>query len=51
MPRLCFSRRLHPGRDVHAIGVLLDNNLGVMAKDILLADSIERVARSCASAR
>jgi hypothetical protein len=34
----------HPGGEVHAIGVYIDNNLGVMAKDILLANSIEAVA-------
>jgi hypothetical protein len=33
----------HPSGETHAIGVLIEN-LGVMAKDILLADSIDRVA-------
>jgi hypothetical protein len=39
-----FLEAQHPGGDVHAIGVLIDNNLGRMAKDVLLADSIDRVA-------
>jgi hypothetical protein len=34
----------HATGDTHAIGVYVDNNLGVMAKDLLLADSIDRVA-------
>ena len=33
----------HPGGETHAVGVYIDNNLGVMAKDILLADSIDWV--------
>jgi hypothetical protein len=33
-----------PSGDKHAIGVLIDNNVGRMAKDILLVDSIDRVA-------
>ena len=39
-----FLEARHPGGETHAVGVLIDNNLGVMAKDILLADSIDRVA-------
>ncbi|MGZ6589875.1 MAG: hypothetical protein ACXVHX_37165, partial [Solirubrobacteraceae bacterium] len=39
-----FLEARHPGGEMHAVGVLIDNNLGVMAKDILLADSIDRVA-------
>jgi hypothetical protein len=39
-----FLEARHPGGEIHAVGVLIDNNLGVMAKDVLLADSIERVA-------
>jgi hypothetical protein len=39
-----FLEARHPSRETHAIGVLIDNNLGHMAKDILLADSIDRVA-------
>jgi hypothetical protein len=39
-----FLEARHPSGETHAIGVLIDNNLGVMAKDILLADSIDRVA-------
>ncbi len=34
----------HAGEEPHAVGVYIDHNLGVMAKDILLADSIDRVA-------
>ena len=41
-----FLEARHPGGEVHAVGVLIDNNLGVMAKDILLADSIDRVAQA-----
>jgi hypothetical protein len=40
-----FLEARHPGGEVHAVGVLIDNNLGVMAKDILLGDSIDRVAQ------
>ena len=39
-----FLEARHPGGETHAVGVLIDNNLGGMAKDILLADSIARVA-------
>ena len=39
-----FLEARHPNHETHAIGVLIDNNLGHMAKDILLADSIDRVA-------
>ena len=39
-----FLEARHPSGETHAIGVLIDNNLGQMAKDILLADSIGRVA-------
>ena len=39
-----FLEARHPSGETHAVGVLIDNNLGVMAKDILLADSIDRVA-------
>lgn len=35
----------HRGRPPHALGVYIDNNLGVMAKDTLLADSIDSVER------
>jgi hypothetical protein len=38
-----FLEARHPCGDVHAVGVLIDNNLGGMAKDILLADSIDGV--------
>jgi hypothetical protein len=39
-----FLEARHATGDAHAVGVYIDNNLGVMAKDILLADSIDRVA-------
>lgn len=39
-----FLEARHPQGELHAIGVLIDNNLGRMAKDILLADSIDGVA-------
>ena len=39
-----FLDAVHPSGEMHAVGVLIDNNLGGMAKDVLLADSIERVA-------
>lgn len=38
-----FLEACHRG-ERHAIGVYIDNNLGVRAKDILLADSIDAVA-------
>ena len=38
-----FVEARHPSGEVHAVGILIDNNLGGMAKDILLADSIDRV--------
>lgn len=38
-----FLEARHPGGEVHAVGILIDNNLGGMAKDVLLADSIDRV--------
>ena len=39
-----FLEARHPNSATHAIGVQIDNNLGLMATDILLADSIDRVA-------
>ncbi len=39
-----FLEARYPNGEAHAVGVLIDNNLGVMAKDIPLADSIDRVA-------
>ena len=39
-----FLEARHPTGESHAVGVYIDNNLGVIAKDILLADSIDRVA-------
>ena len=38
-----FLEARHPSGETHAIGVYIDNNLGVMAKDVLLADSIDAV--------
>lgn len=34
----------HPDGETMAVGVLIDRNLGGLAKDVLLADSIEQVA-------
>ena len=39
-----FLEAQHTTGETHTVGVNIDNNLGVMAKDILLADSIEPVA-------
>jgi len=39
-----FLEARHPNGETHALGVLIDNNLGGMAKDILLADSIDLVS-------
>jgi len=39
-----FLEAQHPSGETHAVGVLIDNNLGGMAKDILLADSIDLVS-------
>ncbi len=36
----------HPGGETMAVGVLIDRNLGGLAKDVLLAESIEQVAGS-----
>jgi hypothetical protein len=33
----------HRGGEVHAIGVTIDNNLGAMATDVVLADSLDQV--------
>jgi hypothetical protein len=38
-----FLEACHPNGETHTVGVLIDNNLGGMAKDILLADSIDSV--------
>jgi len=35
----------HEGEEPRALGVYIDHNLGVMAKDILVADSLEEVER------
>ena len=39
-----FLEARHPNGETHAVCVLIDNNLGGMAKDILLADSIDAVS-------
>ena len=39
-----FVEGAHDGEEPHAVGVYIDHNLGVMAKDILLAESIDHVA-------
>ena len=39
-----FLEARHPDGDVHAVGVLIDHNLGGMAKDIMVVDSIDGVA-------
>lgn len=41
--RAVFIEAAHPGGEHHAVGVVIDNNLGRMAKDVLLADSIAQV--------
>jgi hypothetical protein len=38
-----FVEAAHADGEPHAVGVYIDHNLGVMAKDILLAESIDRV--------
>jgi hypothetical protein len=38
-----FLEARHPNGEVHALGVLIDHNLGGMATDVLLADSLDRV--------
>ena len=42
--RTIFLEARHADGETHAIGVLIDNNIGFMARDILLADSIDGVA-------
>jgi hypothetical protein len=39
-----FLEARHATGDTHVVGVYVDNNLGMMAKDILLTGSIDRVA-------
>ena len=39
-----FLEARHATGDTHAVGVYINNNLGMMATDILLTDSLERVA-------
>ena len=39
----------HPDGETMAVGVLIDRNLGGLAKDVLLAESIEQVAGSMGS--
>jgi hypothetical protein len=38
-----FVEGAHAGAQPHVVGVYIDHNLGVMAKDILLAESIDRI--------
>jgi hypothetical protein len=40
-----FLEARHGDGERHAVGVYIDNNLGVLANDIMLADSIEDVER------
>ena len=40
-----FLEARHPDGDVHAVGVLIDHNLGGMAKDVMVVDSIDGVAQ------
>ena len=40
-----FLEARHPDGNVHAVGVLVDHNLGGMAKDVMVVDSIDGVAR------
>jgi hypothetical protein len=42
--RLLLIEARHPDGKAHAVAVLVDNNLGGMATDVLIADSIGRVA-------
>ena len=44
-----FVECVHAGEQPHAVGVYIDHNLGVIAKDILLADSIDEVAEIVSS--
>lgn len=44
--RTVFLEARHPDGRGLAVGVLIDNNLGGIAKDVLLADSIEQVAQT-----
>jgi hypothetical protein len=39
-----FLEVRHPTCESHAVGVYIDNNLGMMANDIMFADSIDQVA-------
>lgn len=41
--RTVFLESRHAGGEMLAVGVLIDNNLGGMAKDVLLAESIDEV--------
>ena len=41
--RTVFIEGVHPDGERHAAGVFIDNNLGGMAKDVLLADSIDLI--------
>jgi hypothetical protein len=39
-----FLEARHPDGETHAVGVYIDNNLGEMAMDVLVVDSIDRLA-------
>ena len=39
-----FVECVHAGEQPHAVGIYIDHNLGLIAKDILLAESIDEVA-------
>lgn len=41
----------HPGEERHALSVYIDNNLGVMVKDVLIAPSIDEVERALRAAQ
>lgn len=41
-----FLEAAHPGEQSHALGVYIDNNLGVMASDVVVVPSIDEVRRA-----
>jgi hypothetical protein len=41
-----FLESAHPGEQSHALGVYIDNNLGVMATDVVIVPSIAEVGRA-----
>lgn len=44
-----FIETRHGEGDRHAIGVYIDNNLGVIAKDLVLAESIDQIEQTMAA--